>query len=121
MTALKATLTMPGIAGTLLSLAMAVDANVIILERVREELRKGRDVHAAIDEGYEKAFTAIFDGHVTSILAAAFLFQFGSGPVKGFGVTLMCGLIISLFTAVYATHVVYDLWFLLHKPKQLSV
>ncbi len=121
MTAMKATLTMPGIAGTLLSLAMAVDANVIILERVREELRKGKDVRIAIDEGYEKAFTAIFDGHVTAILAAAFLFQFGSGPVKGFGVTLMCGLIISLFTAVFATHIIYDVWFTFHKPKRLSV
>jgi protein-export membrane protein SecD len=121
MTAMKATLTMPGIAGTVLTLAMAVDANVIILERVREELRRGKDVRVAIDEGYDKAFTAIFDGHVTAILAAAFLFQFGSGPVKGFGVTLMCGLIISLFTAVFATHVVYDLWFAAHKPKRLSV
>ena len=121
MTAMKATLTMPGIAGTVLTLAMAVDANVIILERVREELRRGKDVRVAIDEGYEKAFTAIFDGHVTAILAAAFLFQFGSGPVKGFGVTLMCGLIISLFTAVFATHVVYDVWFTMHKPKRLSV
>lgn len=121
MTVLKATLTMPGIAGALLTLAMAVDANVIILERIREELRKGKDVRVAVDEGYEHAFTAIFDGHVTSIIAAAFLFQFGTGPVKGFGITLMAGLIISLFTAVFATHVIYNVWFTIHKPKTLSV
>ena len=121
MTSMKATLTMPGIAGTLLTLAMAVDANVIILERVREELRKGKDVRLAVNEGYAHAFTAIFDGHVTSIIAAAFLFQFGTGPVKGFGITLMAGLIISLFTAVFGTHVIYDLWFSIHKPKTLSV
>lgn len=121
MTALKATLTMPGIAGTLLTLAMAVDANVIILERIREELHKGKDVRLAVEEGYIHAFTAIFDGHVTSIIAAAFLFQFGTGPVKGFGITLMAGLIISLFTAVFGTHVIYNVWFTFHKPKTLSV
>jgi preprotein translocase subunit SecD len=112
---------MPGIAGILLSLAMAVDANVIILERVREELRKGKDVAHAIEEGYSKAFTAILDGHVTSILAAMFLFQFGTGPVKGFGVTLMFGLIFSLFTAVFVTKVFYEVWFSYSKPKTLSV
>jgi len=105
----------------LLSLAMAVDANAIILERVREELRKGKDVSTAIHEGYDKAFTAIFDGHMTSILSAAFLFQFGTGPVKGFGVTLMIGLIISLATAVWATHAFYDIWFSISKPKTISV
>ncbi len=121
MGSIKATMTMPGIAGILLSLAMAVDANVIILERVREELRKGKDVKFAIEEGYSKAFTAIFDGHVTSILAAAFLFQFGTGPVKGFGVTLMIGLIISLATAVWVTKYFYELWFAMARPKTLSV
>ncbi len=118
---LKATMTMPGIAGIVLSLAMAVDANVIILERVREELRKGKDIKYAIEEGYEKAFTAIFDGHVTSILAAAFLFQFGTGPVKGFGITLMVGLLISLATAVWVTKFFYEFWFAVSKPKSLSV
>ncbi|MCB4756229.1 MAG: protein translocase subunit SecD [Elusimicrobia bacterium] len=118
---LKATLTMPGIAGIILSLAMAVDANVLILERVREELRKGKDVHMSIDDGYSKAFSAILDGNVTTILAAAFLFQFGTGPVKGFGVTLMWGLIISMVTAVYVTRILYETWFVLFKPKVLSV
>jgi len=121
MGAIHATMTMPGIAGLLLSLAMAVDANVIILERVREELRKGKDVRYAIDEGYVKAFTAIFDGHVTGIISAAFLFEFGTTAVKGFGVTLLIGLIISLLTAVWVTHVFYDVWFSIAKPKTLSV
>jgi protein-export membrane protein SecD len=118
---LHATMTMPGIAGILLSLAMAVDANVIILERVREELRKGKDAHTAIDEGYSKAFTAIFDGHVTAIVAAICLLQFGTGPVKGFGITLLFGLLISLVTAVWVTHVFYDVWFAIARPKTLSV
>jgi preprotein translocase subunit SecD len=121
MTSIGATMTMPGIAGVILSLALSVDANVIILERVREELAKGKDVRVAIEEGYDKAFSAILDGNVTSILAAAFLFQFGTGPVKGFGVTLMWGLIISMFTCVFATKIFYEVWFSAHKPKTLSV
>lgn len=121
MTTMKATLTMPGIAGIILSLAMSVDANVIILERVREELAKGKDVKLAIEEGYDKAFSAIVDGNVTAILAAAFLFQFGTGPVKGFGVTLMWGLIISMFTCVYVTKACYELWFSIARPKTLSI
>jgi protein-export membrane protein SecD len=118
---LHATMTMPGIAGILLSLAMAVDANVIILERVREELRKGKDARTSVDEGYSKAFSAIFDGHVTAIVAAVCLLQFGTGPVKGFGVTLLFGLIISLVTAVWVTHVFYDVLFAVSRPKTLSV
>ncbi len=118
---IKATLTMPGIAGIILSLAMAVDANVIILERVRDELRKGKDVRLAVSEGYDKAFWAIFDGNLTTLFAAAFLFQFGTGPVKGFGITLMIGLIVSMFTAVYVTRIFYEVWFETAKPKTLSV
>lgn len=118
---LRATLTLPGIAGIILSLAMAVDANVLILERVREELRKGKQVKFAVEEGYSKAFSAILDGNVTTILAAAFLFQFGTGPVRGFGVTLMWGLIISVITAVFVTKTFYDLWFSIRKPKTLSI
>ncbi len=121
MATLKATMTMPGIAGTILSLAMSVDANVIILERVREELAKGKEVKFAVQEGYDKAFSAILDGNVTAILAAAFLWQFGSSFVKGFGITLMCGLIISMFTCVYITHTFYEIWFSVAKPKSLSV
>lgn len=121
MTYFKATLTMPGIAGVILSLAMSVDANVIILERVREELARGKDVKLAIHEGYDKAFSAIWDGNVTAILSAAFLFQFGTGPVKGFGVTLMWGLMISMFTCVWVTKLCYETWFAVAKPQSLSV
>lgn len=121
MAVIKATMTMPGIAGVILSLAMSVDANVIILERVREELAKGKDIKLSIEEGYDKAFSAIWDGNVTAILAAGFLFQFGTGPIKGFGITLMLGLAISMFTCVYATKLFYDVWFTLHRPKKLSV
>lgn len=118
---LKATMTMPGIAGIILSLAMAVDANVIILERIREELRKGKDVKYAIEEGYAKAFTAILDGNITTILAAMFLFQFGTGPVKGFGITLMLGLGISMVTAIWVTKYFYEAWFSFSKPQTLSI
>jgi preprotein translocase subunit SecD len=105
-----ATLTLPGIAGTILSLAMAVDANVLILERVREELQLGKSVRLAIDLGYKHAWPAIIDGHVTNFISALLLFQFGTGPVKGFAVTLMSGIIISIFTAVFFTHMIYDYW-----------
>jgi protein-export membrane protein SecD len=105
-----ATLTLPGIAGTILSLAMAVDANVLILERVREELQLGKSVRLAIDLGYKHAWPAIIDGHVTNFISALLLFQFGTGPVKGFAVTLMSGIVISIFTAVFFTHMVYEYW-----------
>src|SRR6266851_9738842 len=101
---LHATLTLPGVAGTILSLAMAVDANVLILERVREELQLGKSVRLAIDLGYKHAWPAIIDGHVTNFISALLLFQFGTGPVKGFAVTLFWGVLISIFTAVFFTH-----------------
>jgi preprotein translocase subunit SecD len=107
---LHATLTLPGIAGTILSLAMAVDANVLILERVREELQLGKTVRLAVDLGYRHAWPAIIDGHVTNLISAGLLFQFGTGPVKGFAVTLFWGVLISIFTAVFFTHMVYDYW-----------
>jgi len=110
MASLHATLTLPGIAGTILSLAMAVDANVLILERVREELQLGKTVRLAIDLGYKHAWPAIIDGHVTNLISAGLLFQFGTGPVKGFAVTLFWGILISIFTAVFFTHMVYDTW-----------
>jgi protein-export membrane protein SecD len=121
MAAFHATLTMPGIAGIILTIGMAVDANVLILERIREEVALGKTPRLAIDQGYQKAFSAIFDGNLTTLVAAVFLFQFGTGPVKGFGVSLMLGLMVSMFTAIVATHAVYDV-ILLHKPVQkLSV
>jgi preprotein translocase subunit SecD len=110
MASLHATVTLPGIAGTILSLAMAVDANVLILERVREELQLGKSVRLAIDLGYQHAWPAIIDGHVTNLISAGLMFQFGTGPIKGFAVTLFWGVLISIFTAVFFTHMVYDLW-----------
>lgn len=108
---IHATLTLPGIAGTILSLAMAVDANVLILERVREELQLGKTVRLAVDLGYQHAWPPIIDGHVTNLISAGLLYQFGTGPVKGFAVTLFWGVLISIFTAVFFTHMVYDIWF----------
>ncbi len=105
---LNATLTLPGIAGIILSIGMAVDANVLILERIREELRAGRPVRLAVDAGYEKAFTSIFDSNVTTLITAIALFMFGTGPIRGFAVTLGLGITVNLFTALVATKVVFD-------------
>ncbi len=106
--ALGATLTLPGIAGIVLTMGMAVDANVLINERVREELRVGKTPRAAIEAGYERALPAILDSNITTFLSGLILFQFGSGPIKGFAVTLCIGLVSSVFTAVVGTRVVYD-------------
>lgn len=106
--ALHATLTLPGIAGIILTMGMSVDANVLIFERVREELRQGKTTRLAIDAGYDKAFSSILDSHVTTLITALVLFQFGTGPVKGFAVTLSLGVAISLFSALVGTKVVYD-------------
>ena len=104
----QATLTLPGIAGIVLTLGMAVDANVLINERIREELRAGKSPRAAITSGYERALPAIFDSNITTFLAGIILIQFGSGPVQGFAVTLCIGIASSVFTAVVGTRVVYD-------------
>jgi preprotein translocase subunit SecD len=106
--ALRATLTLPGIAGIALGIGMAVDSNVLILERIREELRLGKTVRSAIDSGYDKAFVTIVDSHVTTLITAAALFLFGTGPIKGFAVTLSLGVAINLFSALVGTRVVYD-------------
>lgn len=103
-----ATLTLPGIAGIVLTLGMAVDANVLISERVREELRLGKTPRAAIDAGYERAWSAIFDSNLTTFFSGLILFQFGSGPVRGFAVTLCIGIVTSVFTAVFGTRTVYE-------------
>ncbi|HEX9934340.1 MAG TPA: protein translocase subunit SecD [bacterium] len=102
------TLTLPGIAGIVLTIGMAVDANVLIFERIREELRTGKTVRASIDAGYTKAFSAIFDSNLTTVFAAMLLYIFGTGPVRGFAVTLIIGLIVSLFTAIVVTRTVFD-------------
>ena len=121
MSYLRSTLTLPGMAGIILSLAMAVDANVLIFERIREELRLGKPVRTAISVGYDRAFSAIIDSHVTSLISSAFLFQFGTGPIKGFAVTLTIGLILSLFTAIGVTHWIFD-WYLTHNDvEELSI
>jgi len=104
-----ATLTLPGIAGFILTIGMAVDSNVLIFERIREELRSGRAPKTAIENGFSKAFATIIDTHITVIISAIFLFQFGTGPVKGFAVTLIIGLLISVFTAVFVSHTIFEL------------
>jgi len=105
------TITLPGVAGIALTLAMAVDANVLILERIREELATGKTARVAVDAGYQKVFWTIFDANITTLIAAVFLFQFGTGPIKGFAVTLSIGLIVSMFTAISVTKLIYDFLF----------
>ncbi|MDI6735607.1 MAG: protein translocase subunit SecD [bacterium] len=105
----KGTLTLPGIAGIILTMGMALDSNVIIFERIREELRAGRTVKAAIDAGYKKAFGTVFDSHVTTLITGLILFTFGTGPIKGFALTLSLGVTISLFTAIVITRFIFDL------------
>jgi preprotein translocase subunit SecD len=119
--AFEATLTLPGIAGLVLTLGMAVDANVLINERVREELRLGKSVRAAIEAGYERALPAILDSNITTFLSGVILFQFGSGPVKGFAVTLCIGLATSVFTAVVCTRMVYDYMLSTRHMKTISI
>ncbi len=107
--AFKATLTLPGIAGIILTIGMAVDSNVLIFERIREELLLGKTVRNAIDLGFQRALSAIIDSNLTTIISALFLFQFGTGPIKGFAVTLTLGLLISMFTAVFVSRAIFDL------------
>ncbi len=116
----SATLTLPGIAGIILSLAMAVDANVLILERMREEKDKGQPLPLVIKEGYAKAWSAIFDSNLTTWIASLLLFQFGTGPVKGFALTLTLGLFVGVFTSVFVTRAIYDL-ILTANPKEISI
>ena len=105
----QATLTLPGIAGIVLTVGMAVDANVLIFERIREELRNGNTPHASIQAGYEKAFSTIVDANITTLIAAVVLFSFGTGPIKGFAVTLVIGIVTSMFTAIVGTRAVVNL------------
>jgi preprotein translocase subunit SecD len=105
---LGATLTLPGIAGVILTVGMGVDSNVLIFERIREELRNGKAPAAAVDQGFDRAWTTIIDTHVTTIVSALILFFVGSGPVSGFGLTLILGLLANLFTAVFVSRVIFD-------------
>ena len=118
---LRATLTLPGLAGMALTIGMAIDANVLIFERVKEELRGGKSAKAALDNGYNTAFKTILDTHVTNILTALPLIQFGTGPIKGFAVTLCIGLMISLFTAYFITRTIFDYAFQVKRIKSLSI
>jgi preprotein translocase subunit SecD len=117
----RATLTLPGIAGLVLSIGMAVDANILIFERIKEELRWGKTVRAAVDEGYRRAFVTILDSNLTTLIAALFLYQFGTGPVRGFAVTLSIGILANIFTAVYVTRWAFDFLTLKVKIKALSI
>ncbi|MBN2254579.1 MAG: protein translocase subunit SecD [Deltaproteobacteria bacterium] len=119
--AFKATLTLPGIAGIVLTIGMAVDANVLIFERIREELRLGKSPRAAIAGGYSKALLTIVDANITTLIAALVLFQFGTGPVKGFAVTLSIGIVCSMFTAIFVTRIIYDYYVWHRKVNAVSI
>jgi preprotein translocase subunit SecD len=118
----KATLTLPGIAGIILTLGMAVDTNVLVFERIREELREGKTPRAAIEQGFARAFATIIDTHLTTIISALFLFQFGTGPIKGFAVTLLIGLGASVFTAFFVSRMIFDIVYkATDRPREISI
>ncbi len=117
----QATLTLPGIAGIVLTIGMAVDANVLVFERIREEQRSGRKPIAAVDEGYAQAFSTILDANITTFLAAAILYVLGTGPVQGFAVTLAIGILTSMFTAILVTRLVLSLWLSKARPTKLPI
>jgi preprotein translocase subunit SecD len=121
MSLLEATLTLPGIAGIVLTMGMAVDTNVLIYERMREEMRNGKTVYAAVEGGFRMAFGTIIDAHVTTLSAALILYYFGTGTVKGFGITLSIGIIASLFTAILVTRLMIVVWLKRTKPSTLPI
>jgi protein-export membrane protein SecD len=116
-----ATLTLPGIAGIVLTIGMAVDANVLIFERIREEIRNGKTVRAAIESGYRRAFVTIVDANVTTLISAVVLYQFGTGPIKGFAVTLSAGIVANMFTAILVTRLIFDGITARFQPRKLSI
>jgi protein-export membrane protein SecD len=121
MSATQATLTLPGIAGLILTLAVAVDANVLIYERMRDELRAGRTLIASMEAGFQRAMGTILDANITHLLSAAIMFSFGSGPVKGFAWTLAIGVLTTVFSAVLVTQVLLAWWFRATRPKTLPI
>jgi preprotein translocase subunit SecD len=121
MAAFEGTLTLPGLAGLTLTLGMAIDANVLIFEHMREELRLGKSVVTAVSEGYHRAFSAILDGHVTAIVAGMVLFSFGYGPIRGFAVTMLIGLVASMFTSIFVTRVMMDYLIVSKNKKTISL
>jgi preprotein translocase subunit SecD len=121
MAGFHSTLTLPGIAGIVLTIGMAVDTNVLIFERIREELRNKRTVLAAIETGYARAYRTIIDAHVTVLLSSFALMWFGTGPVRGFAITLSIGLIINLITAVGISKMIFDAWSVRRKLSSISI
>jgi preprotein translocase subunit SecD len=121
LTLFQATLTLPGLAGIILTLGMAVDANIIVFERIREEIRAGQKPKAAVQAGYDNAMSAIIDSNVTTFLAGIVLYQFGTGPVRGFAVTLMIGIVTTLFTALFVTKTIQNWNVLVRRVEKLSI
>ena len=121
MALLGGTLTLPGIAGFVLTIGAAVDANVLINERIREEQRRGRKIIDAVETGYKEAFRAIFDANITHAISAALMFYFGSGPIRGFAVVLGLGILTSVFTAVFLTRMLVVLWLRRTRPRELHL
>jgi hypothetical protein len=121
LSAFGGTMSLPGIAGIILTMGIGVDTNVIIFERIRDELRLGKTVRAAVDSGYTRAWLTVIDAHVTTLTTAAALFIFGTGPIRGFAVTLSIGIIINLFTAVFGSKAIFDWIITKYKPRSLSI
>ena len=121
LSALQATLTMPGIAGIVLTVGMAVDANVLIFERIREEIRNGSSPQASIHSGYDKALSTIVDANITTLIAAIVLFSFGTGPIKGFAVTLFIGILSSMFTAILGSRALINLIYGGRRVRSLAI
>jgi len=121
LSSIQATLTLPGIAGIVLTIGMAVDANVLIFERIREEIRAGRSPISAIDAGYSRAMSTIIDSNLTTLIAAIILFSFGTGPIKGFSVTLGVGIVTSFFTAIMVTRLMVVVWLHSKKPSKIAI
>ncbi|MCH8320626.1 MAG: SecD/SecF family protein translocase subunit [Acidobacteria bacterium] len=116
-----ATLTLPGIAGVILTIGMAVDANILIFERIKEEIGRGKTVRSAVAAGFDRVFSTIIDTNTTTLVAALFLFQFGTGPVRGFAVTLAVGLVANIFTAVFVSRTLFQLILQRRELKRLSI
>ena len=115
-----ATLTLPGIAGIILTIGMAVDANVIIYERIREELKDGKSPRAAVDAGYKRAFWTIFDAQITTFIAGVVMLEYGTGAIKGFAVTLLIGIVTSMFSAIFVSRQFFE-WMTRRRPDHLSI
>ena len=121
LSAIGATLTLPGIAGIVLTIGMAVDANVLVFERIKEELLKKAKPMIAVKDGFSKAISTILDANITTLIAALLLFVFGSGPIKGFSITLSLGVIASMFTAIMLTNLLIHIWFSFSKKKEINL